>query len=268
LNLINRGLAGQANCIDWSGDRHTLAELDNTLLGNCRMGRERTFGQGNRWVTTGEALDEGGQAHIHVVTDSTGQRRGEYVIKLLKNAKRTPRLDKEIETTKRLHAVGCPVLEIVDDYMKSEPAAGRPWYVTPRLVKGALAKHLRSGEHYGGTFESAMQLYRSVLTGVLAIHTHKVAHRDLKPPNILLNRHSVILADLGLALAFGEFEGERLTAELERIGSLHYMPPEAFSRRPINPEQFAFDAFAGQDSLRGSGRGAAASLRVADRPRI
>lgn len=208
------------------------------------MGRRRTFGQHDRWVATGETIGEGGQAHIHVVIDSAGRRHGEHVIKLLKNAKRTPRLDKEIETTKRLHAVGCPVLEIVDDYLTSDPTADRPWYVAPRIKQGALAGHLRSGEHYEGTFESAIKLYRDVLTGVLAIHAQNVAHRDLKPGNILLDGDGIILADLGLALAIGEIEGERLTVELERIGSLHYTPPEAFSRRPVDPQQFAFDAFA------------------------
>lgn len=213
-------------------------------LAHLGMRPRRSFGLDDRWVATGEQLDEGGQAHIHVVMDSTGQRPGEHVVKLLKNAKRTPRLDKEIQTTKRLHAAGCPVLEIADDYLTSDPDADRPWYVAPRIVQGALAKHLRTGEHYRGTFESAMQLYRNVLTGVLAIHAQKVAHRDLKPGNILLVGDGVVLADLGLALALGEIEGERLTVELERIGSLHYTPPEAFSRRPANPQQFAFDAFA------------------------
>lgn len=208
------------------------------------MGRRQTFGKHERWVATGVALDEGGQAHIHVVIDSTGQRSGEHVVKLLKNAKRTPRLDKEIETTKRLYAVGCPVLEVVDDYITSDPNAERPWYVAPRIMQGALAKHLQSGHHYGGTFDSAMRLYRDVLAGVLALHAQKVAHRDLKPGNILLNGDHIILADLGLALALGEIGGERLTAELERIGSLHYTPPEAFSRRPLDQQQFAFDAFA------------------------
>lgn len=208
------------------------------------MGRRRTFGLQNRWVATGEMLEEGGQAHIYVVVDSTGRRPGDHVAKLLKDVRRTPRLDNEIETTKRLYAAGCPVLEIVDDYLVSGSDAQRPWYVAPRITRGSLARHLREGEPYGGTFEAAMRLYSDVVTGVLAIHAQKVAHRDLKPGNILLDEQRVILADLGLALVLGEIEGERLTAELERIGSLHYTPPEAFSRRPADPQQFAFDAFA------------------------
>lgn len=206
--------------------------------------RGRAFGVKERWVTTGEALDEGGQAYIHVVLDSTEARAGEHVIKLLKNAKRSARLDNEIATTKRLYEAGCPVLEIADDYLESDPTADRPWYVAPRITDGALAKRLVAGQHYGGTFESALSLYRDIVNGVLAIHEHGVAHRDLKPANILLQGNRIILADLGLALALGEIEGERLTAELERIGSLHYIPPEAHSRRPIDQHQYAFDAYA------------------------
>lgn len=206
--------------------------------------RERTFGVNGRWIITGEALDEGGQARIHVVLDSTGVRAGEHVIKLLKNAKRSARLDNEIATTKRLYEAGCPVLEIADDYLESDPAADRPWYVAPRIIDGALDKRLIADQHYGGTFESALNIYRDIVNGVLAIHRQGVAHRDLKPANILLQENRIILADLGLALALGEIEGERLTAELERIGSLHYTPPEAFSRRPLDVHQFAFDAFA------------------------
>lgn len=208
------------------------------------MARLRAFGTDGRWQPTGEALGEGGQAHIHVVGDSTGQRDGEFVLKLLKNAKRTPRLDREISTTKRLYAAGCPVLEIVDDYLSSDPTADRPWYVAPRHRPGALSKRLKAGEHYGNSLEAALQLYKEIVAGVLSVHREKVAHRDLKPDNILLGDTRVVLADLGLVLALGEMEGERLTEELERIGSLHYTPPEAFSRRPAGEQQYANDAFA------------------------
>lgn len=206
----------------------------------------RAFGIDDRWVATGQVIAEGGQAHVHVVLDSTGVHVGDHVIKLLKNTRRTPRLDREISETKRLRPLGCAVLEIVDDYMVSDPTASRPWYVTRRFPRGSLASHLSPGEPFGGSFESAIELYKRIVEGVLGIHGEGVAHRDLKPANVLLDDDDdgVVLADLGLAMAIGETEGDRLTEELERIGSLHYTPPEAFSRRPVDPNQFAFDAFA------------------------
>lgn len=45
-----------------------------------------------------------------------------------------------------------------------------------------------------------------LLTGVAYCHHHRVLHRDLKPPNLLINREGELkLADFGLARAFGEF---------------------------------------------------------------
>ena len=43
-----------------------------------------------------------------------------------------------------------------------------------------------------------------LLTGVAFCHHHRVLHRDLKPPNLLINREGQLkLADFGLARAFG-----------------------------------------------------------------
>jgi cyclin-dependent kinase len=43
-----------------------------------------------------------------------------------------------------------------------------------------------------------------LLTGVAYCHHHRVLHRDLKPPNLLINREGNLkLADFGLARAFG-----------------------------------------------------------------
>jgi cyclin-dependent kinase len=43
-----------------------------------------------------------------------------------------------------------------------------------------------------------------LLTGVAYCHHHRILHRDLKPPNLLINREGQLkLADFGLARAFG-----------------------------------------------------------------
>ncbi len=43
-----------------------------------------------------------------------------------------------------------------------------------------------------------------LLLGVAYCHYHRVLHRDLKPPNLLINREGQLkLADFGLARAFG-----------------------------------------------------------------
>lgn len=49
-----------------------------------------------------------------------------------------------------------------------------------------------------------MSFLYQLLTGVAYCHHHRVLHRDLKPPNLLINREGHLkLADFGLARAFG-----------------------------------------------------------------
>jgi len=49
-----------------------------------------------------------------------------------------------------------------------------------------------------------MSFLYQLLTGVAYCHHHRVLHRDLKPPNLLINREGQLkLADFGLARAFG-----------------------------------------------------------------
>ena len=62
-----------------------------------------------------------------------------------------------------------------------------------------------------------------LLNGVSYCHSHRVLHRDLKPQNLLVDRHGGIkLADFGLARAFG-VPVRMFTHE---VITLYYRPPE------------------------------------------
>lgn len=61
------------------------------------------------------------------------------------------------------------------------------------------------------------------------IHSQGILHRDIKPSNIFLkNDGSFILGDLGILYLDEE---ESLTGTKEIIGTLHYIPPEAFDKK-------------------------------------
>jgi len=138
-------------------------------------------------------------------------------------------------------------LEIIDDYTVNEPDATRPWYVTRIVEGGNLRKRLEPGKCYGGLEEIALDFFEKLVGAVKRLHASNVAHRDLKPENILLEKdEEIVLCDLGLCLPLdSELRGERLTVELERIGSIHYIPKEAFANpQPIGKVQFGYDAFA------------------------
>src|SRR6185369_15017283 len=66
-----------------------------------------------------------------------------------------------------------------------------------------------------------------VADGLAYAHAKGILHRDVKPYNLLLDtRGTVWIADFGLA----KVEGQRdLTHTGDIIGTLRYMPPEAFA---------------------------------------
>jgi WD40 repeat protein/serine/threonine protein kinase len=60
-------------------------------------------------------------------------------------------------------------------------------------------------------------------------HKQGVVHRDIKPSNLLLDKHGTVwVTDFGLAKAEGQ---QDLTHTGDVLGTLRYMPPEAFDGR-------------------------------------
>lgn len=197
----------------------------------------------DRWERTGTSLGGGGQAQVFRVTDGDGELGGEFALKELHYAEREPRIHTEISQMKSLHDAGAPVLEIIDDYTEHDDDED-PWFVTPIASDGSLDDHIPDDGPYGGDTEAALQKFREIVRGVQNLHERGVAHRDLKPENIFVHEGEVVLGDLGLCLDIEEAEsGDRVTGENERIGSIHYMPPEAFSRQPADRRQLALDAY-------------------------
>jgi serine/threonine-protein kinase len=71
---------------------------------------------------------------------------------------------------------------------------------------------------------AAIQICEQVLNALIMAHHHGVIHRDVKPGNILLDRHGVAkLTDFGLAKQCGE-PGQ--TAQGMAVGTVFYMAPE------------------------------------------
>jgi hypothetical protein len=117
----------------------------------------------------------------------------------------------------------------------SHPAVCRVWdvgevdghdFITMEYVDGEdLASLLRRVGRLPG--DRAVQVARELCAGLAAVHAQGLIHRDLKPPNVMIDgRGNAQLADFGLAA----FEQEVSGAEI-RSGTPAYMAPEQLEGR-------------------------------------
>jgi serine/threonine protein kinase/WD40 repeat protein len=92
------------------------------------------------------------------------------------------------------------------------------------LLTGAAGRSARTkGFNY---WESVANLGRQVADALEYAHEQGILHRDIKPSNLLLDRQGKAwITDFGLAKAI---EQQEITQSADIIGTLCYMPPEAF----------------------------------------
>ncbi|MGW2725572.1 serine/threonine-protein kinase [Streptomyces sp. NPDC001492] len=102
------------------------------------------------------------------------------------------------------------------------PAGQRPqWLATEYVAAPSLADWVgRTGPLPEGTVRA---LAAELAEGLRAVHRAGLAHRDVKPSNVLLARRHPLLIDFGIARAADD---TRLTGTGGVIGSPGYMAPE------------------------------------------
>lgn len=100
---------------------------------------------------------------------------------------------------------------------------GTLYLVMPLVREGTLRDLLK--EHQAPlSLQEALPLFVPLCDAVQYAHQEDVIHRDIKPQNILLQRHThVLLADFGIA--YDRFDTKMTTTGVG-IGSVEYMAPE------------------------------------------
>ncbi|MFO0934474.1 MAG: serine/threonine-protein kinase [Planctomycetota bacterium] len=78
--------------------------------------------------------------------------------------------------------------------------------------------------------QDALRIVRQAMAGLQAAHAKGIIHRDVKPQNlVILEDGTVKVVDFGLATQANS------SLAAERIGTPHYMAPEACEAKPVEP---------------------------------
>ncbi|MFF5842738.1 serine/threonine-protein kinase [Streptomyces massasporeus] len=129
------------------------------------------------------------------------------------------RFAREIRNSDRVRSPWTPA---VVDY--SPPGQRPQWLATEYVAAPSLAEWV---QRYGRLSEPCLLALAAELFGALAaVHAAGLAHRDVKPSNVLLGRRSPLLIDFGIARAR---EDTRHTRTGGVIGSPGYLAPEQVS---------------------------------------
>jgi serine/threonine protein kinase len=202
-------------------------QLAGTTLGRYRV--EQLLGSGNlNAVYTVRELEQGSAEMLTafiIPAQFSPHARAQFL----------SRFHQEMSLLKQLqHPYILPVFDYGEQY-------GCPYFVTPLITSGSLAKALKQQTRY--TPAQVLEILKQVAEGLDFAHSAGVVHGSLKPANILLNgEHGVLIAGFGLVhiLAMrGIEQSDQPYAHLFSIagtflGAPEYIAPEVVEGAPID----------------------------------
>jgi serine/threonine-protein kinase len=199
---------------------------------------------------------------VHRAWDPQLQR--EVALKVIPRASSQPQgMARFLAEARALARVTAPQVVMVYDL----EVAHDPPFLVMELIEGPSLHRLRAtGQRFSAN--QIADCAGQVLRGLAAAHAAGVLHRDLKPGNILRTGMGVYkLVDFGLAmLAAGN---ERLTGDMEVVGTLRYLAPEVAdgAEHSVRSDLFGLGAtlveLAAGRPVHGEAQGAALLTRVA-----
>ncbi len=172
-------------------------------------------------------LGAGGMGSVYLCRQRVPER--EVAVKLmlpgLGSARAVQRFEFEIETLAKLDHPN--VARLYEAGLHDTPKGPTP-YVAMEMVRGArtITEYAKEKEL---DFAARLQLFIRGCRGVAFGHGRGVIHRDLKPPNLLVDESGEPkVIDFGIALAADDESGKR-----EMMGTLQYMAPEQAGREEV-----------------------------------
>ena len=104
------------------------------------------------------------------------------------------------------------------------------WYVMPYVAGDNLRQALRREPRL--RVPDVGRVAVEVLGALEHAHAHGIAHRDIKPDNIVLSPTGAVLVDLGIARAIATSGDDRVTRSGFVVGTEEYMSPEQAEGAP------------------------------------
>ena len=165
------------------------------------------------------AVGRGGNAAIFGAVDAGGQKIALKVLHPeLTVSVAADRFLREIRYAGQLHHPHiAPLLDFGEkDYLL--------WYAMPFLPGDTVRQTVRRERML--PIDRAVRIACDVLEALAYAHQHGIAHRDIKPDNIVLSPDGAILVDLGIARAIAQSGEDRVTRSGFVVGTEEYMSPE------------------------------------------
>ncbi len=104
------------------------------------------------------------------------------------------------------------------------------WFVMPYVPGESLRQTLRRERRLA--IDRVARIGCEVLDALSHAHEHGIAHRDIKPDNIVLSPEGAVLVDLGIARAIAKSGEDRVTRSGFVVGTEEYMSPEQATGAP------------------------------------
>jgi len=168
------------------------------------------------------AVGRGGNASIFGAFDKAGNRVAVKVLHPeLAASVAADRFLREIRYAGKLHHPHiAPLLDSGEtDYLL--------WFVMPYVPGESLRRALQRERRLAVDFSARAGC--EILEALDHAHSKGLAHRDIKPDNIVLSPEGAVLVDFGIARAIAQSEGDRVTRSGFVVGTEEYMSPEQAS---------------------------------------
>jgi serine/threonine protein kinase len=174
-----------------------------------------TYAPGDKPVpgyTIRRGLGRGGFGEVYLADSQHGK---EAALKLVQR-----HLDVELRGVRQCLNLKHPNLVVVYDILKLD---NDDYWIAMEFVAGERLADVLARHPQGVPEEEVLVWLRGICAGVSYLHDHGIAHRDLKPGNLFIEKGVVKIGDYGLAKFISP---SQRSGHTESVGTVYYMAPE------------------------------------------